>query len=308
MTVIAMPDQQWADRVGPIDGVEYVIWDLTGDIPRADEIEVLVTPYPTPSVGLERVRELPSLRLIHVLMAGYDNVPQHVPEGVTLCNASGVHDAATAEHTLALILAAQRGFPEFIRAQEQGEWLKLPFHPGLADRKVMILGYGGIGSAIARRLAPFEVELTGVATKARAGDDLVPHVHGIEELDVLLPEHDIVILILPLTPATQGLVDTGFLGKMKPGALLVNVARGKVVDTEALMAACASGRVRAAVDVTDPEPLPAGHPLFSTPGVLVVPHVGGRTDAFYPRGAALLRDQISAYVEGRPLRNVIDLS
>jgi phosphoglycerate dehydrogenase-like enzyme len=170
---------------------------------------------------------------------------------------------------------------------------------------VLVLGYGQIGRAIARRLAPFEVTITAVASHARDRDDVVEHVHGIDELRDLLPEQDVVIVIVPLTPATHHLVDAGVLGRMRDGALLVNVSRGAVVDTDALLAECASGRLRAALDVTDPEPLPSGHPLWSTQGVLITPHVGGATRAMRPRAMALIRRQVEALRAGRPLANVV---
>ena len=178
----------------------------------------------------------------------------------------------------------------------------------LADKRVLILGYGGIGVAIARRLSGFEVKLTAVASRARGGDELVASVHGVEELPVLLPEHDVVVVIVPLSKATTGMVDRRFLASMPDGALLVNVSRGKVVDTDALVEAAGSGRIRAALDVTDPEPLPADHPLWQTPGVLISPHVGGVTTAFTPRAIVLLREQIAAFVGERPLRNVVNAS
>jgi phosphoglycerate dehydrogenase-like enzyme len=147
--------------------------------------------------------------------------------------------------------------------------------------------------------------VTAVASRARGGDELVETVHGIDELPALLPEQDVVVVITPLTDTTVGLVDAGFLAAMKDGALLVNVARGKVADTDALLAEAASGRLRVAVDVTDPEPLPADHPLWTTPNVLVSPHVGGASTAFRPRALALVRRQLEAYADGRPLDNVV---
>jgi phosphoglycerate dehydrogenase-like enzyme len=170
---------------------------------------------------------------------------------------------------------------------------------------VLVVGYGRIGRAIARRFAPFEVTLTAVASRARAGDELVPHVHGIDELPDLLPDHDVVVVIVPLTDSTRGLVDASLLGGMPDGALLVNVARGPVVDTDALVAECAAGRLRAALDVTDPEPLPEDHPLWTAPGVLITPHVGGATDAMRPRAMALVRRQVEALLAGERVDNAV---
>jgi phosphoglycerate dehydrogenase-like enzyme len=170
---------------------------------------------------------------------------------------------------------------------------------------VLVVGYGKVGRAIAARLLPFETTVTAVASRPRPGDELVDEVHGIDELPTLLPEQDVVVVITPLTDATAGLVDARFLSTMKDGALLVNVARGKVANTEALVAEASSGRLRVAVDVTDPEPLPPDHPLWSTPNVLVSPHIGGASTAFRPRAVALVRRQLAAYAEGRPLDHVV---
>jgi phosphoglycerate dehydrogenase-like enzyme len=306
MPVISLPDQEWIDLVGPVDGVEMVTWDVVGEPPRKDEISFVVPPYMM-NTPWHRLGLLPGLRAVQLLTAGYDNVLEALPAGVQLANAAGVHDAATAELAVTLALSSLRGIPDLVAAQGRSEWLPIAVRPGLADKKVLILGYGGIGVAIARRLSGFEVELTAVASRARPGDDLVASVHGVDELPTLLPEHNVVILILPLSAATTALVDRKFLASMPDGALLVNVSRGKVVDTEALVEAAGSGRIRAALDVTDPEPLPADHPLWRIPGVLISPHVGGVTAAFAPRAVALLREQIAAFAGERPLRNVVNV-
>lgn len=305
MPVISLPDAEWSGLVGPLGEVEVVHWDMTGPAPRADELELVVPPYLGTLEHLPDLRELPRLRLVQLLTAGFETVLPHIRPGVQLANAAGVHDASTAELAVALALAAQRGLPEFVTAQARAEWLPTTIRGSLADKKVLVVGYGSIGHAVARRLVPFEVTLTAVASKARAGDELVPAVHGVAELPELLPEQDVVVVIVPLTDATTGLVDKEFLGSMKPGALLVNVARGRVVDTDALVEALRSGRVRAALDVTDPEPLPGDHPLWQAPGVLITPHVGGASEAFAPRAARLLREQISAFAGGRPPLNLV---
>src|SRR5665811_1403519 len=304
MPVISLPDREWIDLVGPMAGVEMVAWDLVGEPPRRDEISFVVPPYMTSSPW-QRLALLPGLRVVQLLSAGYETVLPAIPAGVKLANAAGVHDASTAELAVTLTLSSLRGIPEFVAAQGRSQWLPTDYRRSLADRKVLILGYGGIGVAIARRLSGFEATLTAVASRARVGDGLVAWVHGVDELPSLLPEHDVVIVIVPLSDATTGLVGRDFLASMPDGALLVNVSRGKVVDTQALLDATSTGRIRAALDVTDPEPLPVDHPLWSTPGVLISPHVGGASSAFVPRAVALLRDQIAAFAEGRPLRNVV---
>lgn len=307
MSLAALPDQSWIDDLGPIDGLETVTWDMTSPPARADEIGLVVPPYLSAETRVELLADLPKLQVVQLLSAGYDSVSPHLPAGVTLCNASGVHDTATAELALALTLAGVRGIPQFVEAQREGQWLPAQIWPSLADSKVLVVGYGHVGTAIVRRLLPFEVEVTAVASRARAGDDLVETVHGIDELPALLPDHQVVILIVPLLESTARLVDAGFLAAMPDGALLVNVARGGVVDTDALLAETRSGRLHAALDVTDPEPLPADHPLWHVPGVLISPHVGGATDAMRPRALRLLRAQLTAYASGQPLANVIDL-
>jgi phosphoglycerate dehydrogenase-like enzyme len=306
MLTISLPDQEWIDLVGPVEGVEMVPWDMVGEPPPGSAIELVVPPYMVfDPARLRRLPELSALRAVQVLSAGYDSVVQYMPPRVQLANAAGVHDASTAELALTLTLASLRGIPEFVVAQGRSQWLPAKERPSLADKRVLILGYGAIGAAIARRLSGFEVTLTGVASRARAGDELVPQLHGVDELPSLLPHQDVVIVIVPLSASTTGMVDRDFLAAMPDGALLVNVARGKVVDTQALLEATSTGRIRAAMDVTDPEPLPADHPLWQVPGVLISPHVGGVTTAFQPRAVALLRNQIAAFAAGRPLQNVV---
>ncbi|MFJ4484039.1 2-hydroxyacid dehydrogenase [Streptomyces longwoodensis] len=256
-----------------------------------------------------KVRPLPlmrNLRVVQTLSAGVDDITGHLsdlPAGVSLCNARGVHEASTAELAVALTLASLRGIPGFVRAQQEGRW-QSRFHPALADRSVLIVGYGSIGAAIDDRLAPFELaRVVRVARSARTTER--GPVHPIADLPALLPDADVVILSTPLTEATRGLVGKDFLARMKEGALLVNVARGAVVDTDALLGALEGGRITAALDVVDPEPLPADHPLWHAPGVLISPHVGGPTSAFLPRAERLLVDQLGRYVNREPLRNVV---
>ena len=300
-----MPDASWVADTGEVPGLELLKWDIHAAHPRADEIAVVVPPYLDPHQRLELLGTLPKLELVQLLTAGYDNVTPHLPDGVTLCSGGGIHDASTAELTLTLILASLRGVPDFVRAQDRQDWIPIRIWPALADRRVLVVGYGRVGRAIARRLLPFEVELTAVASRPHEGDDLVDTVHGIADLPALLPLQDVVVVITPLTEATVRLVDREFLSRMKDGALLVNMARGRVADTDALVAEAASGRLRMAVDVTDPEPLPPEHPLWTTPNVVISPHVGGASTAFRPRALALVKSQLAAYAAGRPLENVV---
>ncbi|MFJ9868763.1 2-hydroxyacid dehydrogenase [Streptomyces sp. NPDC101165] len=294
------------------EGLRYLFWDggesgdqeFPGD--PADCV-VYVVPYMKRwPVKVRPLEHLTNVQVIQTLTAGVDDVTARlsaIVPGVQLCNARGVHEASTAELALTLTLASLRGIPQFVRAQQAERW-QGAFHPALADKSVLIVGYGAIGSAVEDRLAPFEV--ARVARVARSRRTTARGlVHPLTELPSLLPEADVVILCTPLTEETQGLVDAEFLARMKDGALLVNVARGAVVDTKALLAELENGRITAALDVTDPEPLPPGHPLWQAPGVLISPHVGGPTSAFLPRAKRLLVDQLNRYVNQEPLRNVI---
>lgn len=303
--VVSVPEESYAAGLASVEGVQPVVWDLSAPHPRGAEVRLAVPPYMGTSPRREILEELPSLEVVQLLTAGYESVLDAIPERVSLCNGAGIHDASTAELALALVLASCRDLPHHVRAQDRGEWAGPRIWGALADRRVLVVGYGQIGRAIVQRLLPFEVEVTVVASRARAGDDLVDAVHGIDELPELAAACDVLVLIVPLTPATSRLVDAGLLARLPDGALVVNVARGGVVDTDALVAECASGRLRAALDVTDPEPLPRDHPLWTTPGVLVTPHVGGATTAMAPRALALLRRQVEALRDGRPLDHVV---
>ncbi|MGW2648255.1 2-hydroxyacid dehydrogenase [Streptomyces sp. NPDC001393] len=294
------------------EGLRYLFWDggedgdqdFPGD--PADCVLYVVPYMKRWPVKVRPLEHLTNVRVIQTLTAGVDDVTARlsvIRPGVRLCNARGVHEASTAELALALTLASLRGIPGFVRAQQQERW-QSAFHPSLADRSVLIVGYGAIGEAIEDRLAPFELARVARVARSKRTTARGP-VHPLTELPSLLPHADVVILSTPLTEETRGLVDAEFLGRMKDGALLVNVARGPVVDTKALLAELDSGRITAALDVTDPEPLPPGHPLWQAPGVLISPHVGGPSSAFLPRAKRLLVDQLTRYVNHEPLRNVI---
>ncbi|MEO3977218.1 2-hydroxyacid dehydrogenase [Streptomyces sp. CAU 1734] len=289
-------------------GHRYLFWDGDPEYP-ADPADCVfyTTPYlQGAEVAVRPLSGMTSVRVVQTLSAGTDHMEQalgSLHSGVRLCNARGVHDASTAELALTLTLASLRGVPDFVRGQDRQEWL-LGFRPALADKSVLIVGYGSIGAAIEDRLVPFEcARIERVARSARAAAR--GPVHPLERMPSLLPDADVVILATPLTEQTKGLVNADFLARMKDGALLVNVARGQVVDTGALLAEAGSGRITAALDVTDPEPLPAGHPLWRAPGVLISPHTGGATSAFLPRAKRLLAAQIDRFVAGRPVDNVV---
>ncbi|MGW2290327.1 2-hydroxyacid dehydrogenase [Streptomyces phaeochromogenes] len=296
------------DLDGLPDGPNYRFWNGEQDYPADPaDCSFYVVPYMKGSdISVRPLAEMTSVQVVQTLSAGIDHVQpglQLLPGGVQLCNARGVHDASTAELTLTLILSSLRGIPDFVRGQDSEEW-RSGFRPALADKSVLIVGYGAVGSAIEDRLVPFE--LARVARVARSARETARGpVHPITALPELLPEADVVVLITPLTEQTKGLAGADFLARMKDGALLVNVSRGGVVDTKALLAELESGRITAALDVTDPEPLPPGHPLWHAPGVLISPHVGGPTSAFFPRAKRLLGDQLNRFVNREPLRNVV---
>jgi phosphoglycerate dehydrogenase-like enzyme len=241
---------------------------------------------------------LPRLRLVQLLSAGAEKFAGRLPEGVLLCNARGAHTPATAEWAVTATLAAQRGIPFFVREQDAGRW-SFTTHRSVVGARVLVVGAGDIGGAIGRMLAGFDAELTYVARTAREG------VRAMTDLPDLLPRADVVILIVPVTPETIGMVDAAFLAAMPDGALLVNAARGVIVDTDALLAELSSGRLRAALDVTDPEPLPPGHPLWSAPGLLLTPHVGGEVPETGARATAAVTAQISRILAGEALENVV---
>jgi phosphoglycerate dehydrogenase-like enzyme len=262
------------------------------------DVEFYVAPYTFDHAPLRLIERMPALRVVQTQTAGYEHVLPYLPDGVTLCNAGGVHDTSTAELAVTLILSSLRGIPTFVRGQDSQDW-RYGWYDALADRTVLIVGYGGVGRAVDRRLAGFEVQVLRIARHARDG------VAAMSELPTLLSRADVVVLCVPLTEETRGLVDAGFLAGMRDGALLVNVARGPVVDTGALLSEVRSGRLRAAVDVTDPEPPPPGHPLWTTPGLLLTPHVGGSSSAFRPRVERVIVEQIHRYLADEPLAYVV---
>jgi phosphoglycerate dehydrogenase-like enzyme len=299
-----LPAPDWVEAMGGLPvGMTADVWAGGEDLPdSADEVEFVVLPFGTPRSRLPVFGKLPRLRVIQLMSAGADHVLAYVPPGVTLCTARGAHDPAVAEWIMAVILGQVRLLPRFMAAQQAGTWDPAVSEP-LAGRTVLIVGYGSIGEAVERLLVPFGVTVERVARRARRVDQ--QDVAGVDDLPALLPRADIVILLVPVTPATTRLVDARFLGLMRDHALLVNAARGAIVDTGALLAELSSGRLLAALDVTDPEPLPAGHPLWSAPGLLLTPHVAGLSTDAIPRARDIVKDQLARYAAGEPLRNVV---
>jgi len=263
-----------------------------------DEVGFYVPPYMGPRATFELMARLPRLQVVQLLTAGFESALPYLPPGVLLCNARGVHDASTSELAVALTLASLRGIDEFARAMPEGKWLS-GRRPALADKHVVVIGAGGVGTGVRQRLEPFETDVILVGRTPREG------VVGVDDLPMLLPTADIVILAVPHTPETTRMVDEHFLAMLPDGCLLVNVSRGGVVDTAALLAEVSSGRLRAALDVTDPEPLPPHHPLWRLPNVLISPHVGGNTSAFLPRARRLVGEQLGRWRAGEPVLHVV---
>ena len=221
-----------------------------------------------------------------------------MPADVTLCNAAGVHDDATSELAVLLTLSALRDMPRSYKAQQDRHW-ETYFSRSLADKTVLLIGYGNVGKAAETRLLGFGCKVIPVARTAR------DHVHAISDLPNLIPSADVVMLIVPNNPGTVNLVDSKFLASMKDNSVLVNVARGVVVDTEALLAELKTGRISAALDVTEPEPLPADHPLWSLPNVIITSHNGGEGDVFWDRARARIHSQFDLWLAEKPLECVI---
>ena len=299
--VVTVPTSQLASDLGPLpEGVELIVWDLETPAPR-DEIDLIVPPYMKSSSVLGAVRGV-RVGLVQSQSIGYEGVADVLPDGMRYANATTVHETSTAELAVGLTLAAQRRLERFAVDTANGRWAPL-FAESLADRRVLLLGYGGVGKAIEARLSGFEVELTAVASRARVEDGMP--VHGVDELPELLPRAEIVIVSLPGGEATRHIVDDAFLSALPDGALVVNVGRGPLIDTDALVDHVRRGRIRAALDVTDPEPLPEGHPLWGLDGVLISPHVGGASSAMRPRIANLVRRQIEHLLAGEEPENVV---
>ncbi|MCW2523489.1 MAG: phosphoglycerate dehydrogenase [Frankiales bacterium] len=277
-----------------------VLWDQPiAELPLSDvRFWVPGFLHSDPQAARAVIARMPKLAVIQTQSAGVDAYLAVVPSGVSLCDARGVHGSSTSEWALTAILSVLREFPRFERAQQERRWDQT-MTDELAGKRVLVIGAGDVGQSLARRLSACDAEVVLVARSARDG------VHSVAELPELLPSADVVVLIVPKTSETIGLVDAAFLARLADGALLVNAARGPVVDTDALLAELTSGRLRAALDVVDPEPLPAEHPLWGAPNLLLTPHVGGSVRGFAARSAALIAAQLRRFEAGEPLDNVV---
>jgi phosphoglycerate dehydrogenase-like enzyme len=299
--VVCLPDMPERAYMGALPATVQVrlVGQDPGTLPDLAEVDFVVPLMRLRPALLEILAGPPGrLRVIQTLSAGVDWLAGRVPERVMVCNARGVYDIPLAEWVVGAILAMQRGLVQARDAQTRHEWDAI--EPAeLAGRRVVILGLGSIGTAIAERLRPFGVEIVGVGRTARDG------IRGLAELDEVLESGEIVVNILPLTSGTAGLLDARRLGLLPDGALLVNAGRGGTVDTAALVAELRAGRLRGALDVHEEEPLPAAHPLWDLPNVLVTPHMAGDSPVTTARAFELAGDQVRRFARGEPLINQV---
>jgi phosphoglycerate dehydrogenase-like enzyme len=296
---VLVPHDEGVTALADVGDVTAVRYDPEAELPAvAATAQVLVPPFLATSEAVRLTENLPELRLVQLLTAGAEAWVGRLPDGVALSDCRGAHGGATAEWVVATLLAVYRHLPRFARAQEEARW---DYHQTeeLAGKRVLIVGAGDVAENTVRRLEPFEVTTTLVGRRARDG------VHGIDEVLDLLPGHDACVVIVPLTDDTRGLIDAAFLAAMPDGAVLVNAARGPVADTDALTAELTSGRLRAAVDVTEPEPLPGDHPLWKAPGLLLTPHVGGSVPGAMGRAYKVAAEQIAAFARGEQPPNLV---
>ena len=271
--------------------------DLKTDDLKA--ITFFVPPYMTGREGLLPSLKMESLQTLQLLMAGYEDALEFAKPGVQLCNARGVHDASTAELAVGLAIAVRRGFQDFIRAQDRQEWINKRYS-SLNDSNIAIIGFGSIGQTIAKYLGVYDVSITGYSRTGKDGSK------QISQFDADITNFDIVFLILPLNSESNKFFNAERLSKMKDGAVLINVARGAIVDTDALVKELNARRLFAGLDVTDPEPLPKGHPLWSAPNCIIAPHVGGNSSAFESRGKRFIEKQLERLANGELLINKVN--
>ena len=296
---VLVPDDFGMSALAGIEGVELVRFDARQPLPpEAVEADVLIPGFFAQKHTVELLRQLPNLRLIQLLSAGAELWIDLVPDGVLLSICRGAHGGSTAEWVVGVLLAMYRELFEFDQARQERRWAQ-HVTDTLQDKRILVIGAGDLGQQLKRRLDTFDAHTTLVGNHARDG------VHGKNELAELLPRHDAVVLMMPVTPETRGMVDAAFLARMADGAILVNAARGVVVDTDALVAELNSGRIRAALDVTDPEPLPADHPLWTAKGLLLTPHVAGSVTGHRERAYAIVASELARFAAGKEPENLV---
>lgn len=289
-------------RIGRHEGVELTLLnDADGLAATAGEVVFIALPNFTALRVWGELRrfETPRLQVVQLGSAGYEGMPDVVGEGISIANAAGVHDAGTAELAVALALENLRGLDTYARLQQTHTWSP-GFGRSLADKRVLIYGYGRIGAAVERRVAGFDpASVIRVARSARTD----PEVHAATDLHALLPDADVVFITAPGTADTQGVFDAEALALLHDGALVVNVGRGKIMVTDAIVGEV--GRLRFALDVVDPEPLPADSPLWEAPNVTIAPHVGGANDSAPVRYDRLVARQLSHLAAGESFDNIV---
>ncbi|OZM74196.1 phosphoglycerate dehydrogenase [Amycolatopsis antarctica] len=296
---VLVPDEEGVTALSAVEGVRVVRYDRDAPLPpEAEEAEVVVPKLPAGTAPGEFVRRFPGVKLVQLLSAGAEEWAGTLPEGVLLSTCRGAHGGSTAEWVMAVLLSEIRELPAFAEAARRSQWDRRDTGT-VQGMRVLVVGAGDLGNSLRRRLEPFDARVTMVGMTSRDG------VHGVGELPDLLPEADVVALMVPLTSRTRGMVDAGFLAAMPAGAMLVNASRGPVVDTGALLAEVRTGRLRAALDVTDPEPLPPGHPLWTVPGVVITPHVAGAAHGVRRRSYAVVAAEIERYVNGELPDNLV---
>lgn len=289
---------QWDDLTGPTGFEMLNPKNAPLDSKRVEDITFYVPTYMGGRDALLPILKMPNLKHLQLPNAGFDDAIEFLKPGVTLCNARGVHDMSTAELALGLTIASLRGLFHFYKMQHKSIWDHKRM-PSLAGKKVGLVGYGSIGKKFAEMIKPFEVELTAFNRSGNEG------AKKISELDYFLPELDVVVLILPANNESVKMFDQKRLSLMKDGSLLVNVARGVIIDTEALVHELEQERIFAALDVTDPEPLPAEHALWKCQNAVIVPHVGGNSTAFEPRIRKLVQSQLELLAQEKVVDNIV---
>ncbi|MEO6084470.1 MAG: 2-hydroxyacid dehydrogenase [Umezawaea sp.] len=297
--IVLVPDDYGVSALSAVDGVRAVRYQPGEPLPpEAADARVFVPKFLQGTNPREVYAQLPNLELVQLLSAGAERFVGQVPDGVLLSTCRGAHGGSTAEWAIGALLAIYRDFPVFEAARLEGRW---DYHvtETLQDKRVLVVGAGDLGEQFRRRLEPFDASATLVGRTARDG------VHGMAELPELLGRHDAVLVVVPLTGETTGMVDAEFLAAMPDGAILVNAARGPVVDTDALLAELTSGRLRAALDVTEPEPLPAEHPLWTAPGLFLTPHVAGSCTGAERRSYAVVAAEVARFAAGEQPANLV---
>ena len=290
---------QWSDIAVP-SGWTITNADLDAMSPeQLAQISIYVPRYMAGVKALSYMEKMPNLQLLQLLMAGYDDAIAFMKDGQKLCNARGVHDASTAELAVGLAISVRRGFQDFIRAKDRQEWTNKRYN-SLSDSKIAIIGFGSIGQTIAKYLGVYDVSITGYSRSGKNGSK------QLSEFDADISKYDVVFLALPLNSESHKYFNAARLAKMKDGAVLINVARGPIVDTDALVKELNDRRLFAGLDVTDPEPLPTGHPLWSAPNCIIAPHVGGNSSAFESRGKRFIEGQLARLAKGEPLINKVN--